>query len=256
MEYRCAGRENPLEARFTSTNASPTMSEAQYVFMPLPRPSVAIEGETWRFPVRRIYCVGLNYAAHAREMGKDPGAEPPFFFSKPADAVVESGAVIPYASMTRDLHYEIELVAALRSGGSDISRTQALDHVYGYAAGIDLTRRDLQRAARDEGKPWDLAKGFDGSAPLGPIRPAARIGHPKAGRIWLSVNGAIRQDGDLADMILDLPGVIAELSRFVRLEAGDLIFTGTPEGVGPLHPGDLVQGGVAGVGAVSVAIAP
>ena len=229
------------------------MSEAEFLFS-LPRPSVRIEGQALRFPVRRIWCVGLNYAAHAREMGKDPNLERPFFFSKPADAVVESGAAIPYASMTDNLHYEIELVAALHSGGAGISREKALDHVFGYATGIDLTRRDLQKAARDEGKPWDLAKGFDRSAPLGSIRPAAEIGHPKAGRIALSVNGAIRQQGDLSDMILDTAGIIAELSRYMRLEAGDLIFTGTPEGVGPLHPGDVAEGEIEKVGSVRVEI--
>ena len=231
------------------------MSETQFLFAPPPCPSVAIDGEIVRFPVRRIFCVGLNYAAHAREMGKDPGAEPPFFFSKPADAVVVSGSVIPYAPMTRSLHYEIELVAALGSGGANILRAHALEHVYGYAAGIDLTRRDLQKQARDEGKPWDLAKGFDQSAPIGAIRPAARIGHPSSGRIALSVNGAVRQNGDLADMILDVAGVIAELSRYVALAAGDLIFTGTPEGVGPLLPGDRVEGSIAGVGEVSLGLA-
>jgi len=229
------------------------MSEAEFLFS-LPRPSVRIEGQSRRFPVRRIWCVGLNYAAHAREMGKDPNVERPFFFSKPADAVVESGSAIPYASMTDNLHYEIELVGALHSGGAEISREKALDHVFGYAAGIDLTRRDLQKAARDEGKPWDLAKGFDQSAPLGPIRPATEIGHPRAGRIALAVNGAIRQQGDLSDMILDTAGIIAELSRYVRLEAGDLIFTGTPEGVGPLRPGDVAEGEIEKVGSVRVEI--
>ena len=229
------------------------MSEAEFLFS-LPRPSVRIEGQALRFPVRRIWCVGLNYAAHAREMGKDPNLERPFFFSKPADAVVESGAAIPYASMTDNLHYEIELVAALHSGGAEIPRDRALDHVFGYAAGIDLTRRDLQKAARDEGKPWDLAKGFDQSAPLGVIRPASKIGHPTAGRIALAVNGAIRQQGDLSDMILDTAGIIAELSRYVRLEAGDLIFTGTPEGVGPLRPGDVAEGEIEKVGSVRVEI--
>jgi fumarylpyruvate hydrolase len=229
------------------------MSEAEFLFS-LPRPSVRIEGQALRFPVRRIWCVGLNYAAHAREMGKDPNLERPFFFSKPADAVVESGAAIPYASMTDNLHYEIELVAALHSGGAEIPRDQALDHVFGYAAGIDLTRRDLQKAARDEGKPWDLAKGFDQSAPLGVIRPASKIGHPTAGRIALAVNGAIRQQGDLSDMILRTAGIVAELSRYVRLEAGDLIFTGTPEGVGPLRPGDVAEGEIEKVGSVRVEI--
>jgi fumarylpyruvate hydrolase len=230
------------------------MTEMPLLFS-LARPSVRIEGRSERFPVRRIWCVGLNYAAHAREMGKDPTKERPFFFSKPADAVVESGTRIPYAPMTGNLHYEIELVAALRSGGAEISRERALDHVFGYAAGVDLTRRDLQKAARDEGKPWDLAKGFDQSAPLGALRPAAEIGHPRAGRIALSVNGAIRQQGDLSDMILDIAGIIAELSRYVRLEAGDLIFSGTPEGVGPLIPGDVANGEIENVGSVHVEIA-
>jgi fumarylpyruvate hydrolase len=228
------------------------MRHDDFVFPPPRQPSVAIAGGTQRFPVRRIYCVGLNYAAHAREMGKDPGAEPPFFFSKPADAVVASGATIPYATMTNDLHYEIELVAALGSGGADIELEDALRHVFGYAAGIDLTRRDLQKAAREEGKPWDLAKGFDQSAPIGEIAPAAAIGHPTAGRMALSVNGALRQNGDLSDMILGVAEIVAQLSRYVRLEAGDLIFTGTPEGVGPLRPGDRAEGEIAGVGAVSV----
>jgi fumarylpyruvate hydrolase len=231
------------------------MSDAQFVLPPPPIPSVAILAESRRFPVRRIFCVGLNYAAHAREMGKDPGAEPPFFFTKPADAVVESGAVIPYPPETSDFHYEIELVAALHSGGAHILREDALGHVYGYAAGIDLTRRDLQKQARLEGKPWDFAKGFDLSAPIGAICPTERISHPRAGRITLSVNGALRQNGDISDMILDVAAVIAELSRFVTLAAGDLIFTGTPEGVGPLKPGDKVEGGVEGVGEVSLAIA-
>jgi fumarylpyruvate hydrolase len=230
------------------------MSDARYVLPPPPVSSVAIFGDSRRFPVRRIFCVGLNYAAHAREMGKDPGAEPPFFFTKPADAVVESGAVIPYPPQTTDFHYEIELVAALSSGGADIARAEALGHVYGYAAGIDLTRRDLQREARRDGKPWDFAKGFDLSAPVGAIREAAQIGHPKAGRITLGVNGAVKQNGDISDMVLDVAAVIAELSRFVTLSAGDLIFTGTPEGVGPLQPGDRVEGGVDGVGEVSLVI--
>ena len=230
------------------------MSDATYLFPPPAVPSVAIQGLRERFPVRRIFCVGLNYAAHAREMGKDPGAEPPFFFTKPADAVVESGATIPYPPQTGDFHYEIELVAALHSGGANISREEALGHVYGYAAGVDLTRRDLQKRARDEGKPWDFAKGFDLSAPIGAIRPASRIGHPKAARITLSVNGRTRQDGDISDMILDTAGVIAEISRYVRLAAGDLIFTGTPEGVGPLVRGDFVEGTVEGVGEVALRI--
>ncbi|QGM46614.1 fumarylacetoacetate hydrolase family protein [Methylocystis heyeri] len=231
------------------------MNRSEFVFAPPPVPSVAVEGGSLRFPVRRIFCVGLNYADHAREMGKDPGAEPPFFFTKPADAVVESGATIPYPSMTGNLHHEIELVAALGSGGADIPVEEALGHVWGYAAGIDLTKRDLQKKARDEGKPWDFSKGFDQSAPIGALRPAARIGHPQSGRIALSVNGEPRQAGDLSDMILGVAEVIAEISKYVRLAPGDLIFTGTPAGVGPLRPGDRIEGEIAGVGAASLAIA-
>lgn len=231
------------------------MSDA-FIFTPPPRPFVAIEGDARRFPVRRIFCVALNYAAHAREMGKEPDREPPFFFSKPADAIVEDGSVIPYPSMTENLHHEIELVAAIGAGGADIAVERAKDHVFGYAAGVDLTRRDLQTAARNQGRPWDLSKGFDRSAPISAIRPVAAVGHPSRGRIELSVNGAPKQDGDLADMIWGVPEIIASLSAFVALAPGDLIFTGTPAGVGPLRPGDRVKGSVAGVGGVSFSVAP
>jgi fumarylpyruvate hydrolase len=230
------------------------MPEADYVFPPPPRPAVAVAGETRLFPVRRIFCVALNYADHAREMGKEPGAEPPFFFTKPADAVVADGATIPFPSLTQNLHHEIELVAALRAGGANIAPDRALDCVYGYAAGIDLTRRDLQTAARNAGRPWDMSKGFDRSAPLGPIRRVAEIGHPAQGRIALSVNGAPRQQGDLADMIWSLPQIVAALSAQVALAAGDLIFTGTPSGVGALAPGDRAEGEIAGVGSVRVTL--
>jgi fumarylpyruvate hydrolase len=221
----------------------------------LPIPSAAIAGDSRRFPVRRIFCVALNYAAHAREMGKEPGAEPPFFFTKPADAIVESGAAIPYPGLTQNLHHEIELVAALDKGGADVSAAAALGCVFGYAAGIDLTRRDLQTEARNAGRPWDMSKAFDNSAPIGAIRPAAQIDHPRRGRIALSVNGAVRQQGDLSDMIWGVAAIIAELSRFVALAPGDLIFTGTPSGVGPLAPGDRAEGEIEGVGAVRVTIA-
>jgi fumarylpyruvate hydrolase len=226
-----------------------------FVFPPPPHPAVAVAGESRRFPVRRIFCVALNYADHAREMGKDPGAEPPFFFTKPADAVVADGAAIPFPTLTDDLHHEIELVAALKSGGENIDPARALDCVYGYAAGIDLTRRDLQSAARKAGRPWDMSKGFDNSAPIGAIRKAAEIGHPASGRIALSVNGAIRQQGDLSDMIWSLPQIIAALSTNVALAAGDLIFTGTPSGVGAMRPGDTAEGEIAGVGSVRVTLA-
>ena len=223
-----------------------------FVIPPPPIASVVVAGEAGRFPVRRIFCVALNYAAHAREMGKEPGAEPPFFFTKPADAVVPDGAALPFPGLTKNLHHEIELVAALGSGGADIAPERALDCVYGYAAGIDLTRRDMQTAARNAGRPWDMSKGFDNSAPIGAIRPAAQIGHPARGRIALSVNGCLRQQGHLSDMIWSLPQIIAGLSQHVALAAGDLIFTGTPSGVGPLQPGDRAEGEIEGVGTIAV----
>lgn len=229
---------------------------AEFIFPPPPCPSVAIAHDARRFPLRRIFCVALNYAAHAREMGKEPakGGEPPVFFAKPADAVVESGGTIPYPSLTHDFHYEIELVAALSRGGADIPVERALDCVFGYAAGIDLTRRDLQTAARNAGRPWDMSKGFDHSAPIGAISPVAEIGHPAQGRIALSVNGVLRQEGDLGDLIWSVPEIIAALSRNVALAPGDLIFTGTPSGVGPLLAGDRVDGEVEHVGSVAVSI--
>lgn len=226
-------------------------SPVTFVFVPVV-PSVAIAGESSRMPVRRIVCVGRNYAAHAREMGRDPDREPPFFFFKPADGVVDDGTRVRYPPLTHDLHHEIELVVAIGRGGSDISRDDALDHVFGYAVGLDLTRRDLQLTARETGRPWDWGKGFDASAPCGAIEPAARIGHPRRGRIWLEVNGVVRQDGDLADMIWSVPDVIALASKAMRLMPGDLIYTGTPAGVGPLEPGDRVRGGVDGVGQISI----
>jgi fumarylpyruvate hydrolase len=228
----------------------------EFIFAPPPQASVAIEGDARRFPVRRIFCVALNYAAHAREMGKNPDREPPFFFTKPADAIVADGSVIPYPSKTENLHHEVELVAAIGTGGADIDPSRALEHVFGYAVGIDLTRRDLQTAARNLGRPWDFSKGFDRSAPVSSIQPASAIGHPSRGRIELSVNGALKQQGDLADMIWGTPDIIAFLSNYVALAAGDLIFTGTPAGVGPLKPGDEAAGSIAGVGAVALAIAP
>ena len=219
-----------------------------------PQPVVAVAGGA-PFPVRRIFCVGRNYAAHAREMGADPNREPPFFFCKPADAVVADGAAIPYPPATQDLHHEIELVVALSSGGIDIPVNQALNCVYGYGVGIDFTRRDLQNAAKKKGHPWDMAKGFDLSAPCSALLPAAEIGHPTAGEITLSVNGAERQRGDLADMIWSVPETISYLSGLVRLAPGDLIYTGTPEGVGPVVRGDRVEGRVAGVGTIRIDIA-
>ena len=219
-----------------------------------PVPSVAVIGETGSYPVRRIYCVGRNYAAHAREMGHS-GKEDPFFFCKPADAIVPSGAILPFPVATKNLHHEIELVVALKSGGRNIASAKALDHVYGYAVGLDMTRRDVQEAAKKAGRPWDMGKGFDPSAPITPIQPAAKIGHPTTGKIWVKVNGTTKQEGDLADMIWNVPDTIAYLSGLVELAAGDLIYTGTPEGVGPVVAGDRMDGHVDGVGDIAITYA-
>jgi fumarylpyruvate hydrolase len=205
------------------------------------------------FPVRRIFCVGRNYAEHAREMGHDPDRELPFFFTKPADSVVTGDADMPYPTMTKDLHHEMELVVALGSGGSDISEADAMSHVWGYAAGLDMTRRDMQGDAKKAGRPWDMAKGFDQSAPIGLLVPAMDI-DPSHGLIELKVNGKVRQTSDLSKLIWSIPEVIAFLSKLVKLEAGDLIFTGTPEGVAACVKGDLLEGTVAGVGTVKTKI--
>jgi fumarylpyruvate hydrolase len=227
-----------------------------YLFPPAPQPSVEIKGRAERFPVRRIFCVGRNYAAHAREMGKDPEREAPFFFTKPADAVVPNHTTIPYPSRTANLHHEIELVVALHKGGKNIAVADALEHVYGYAVGNDLTRRDLQFEARDKGRPWDTAKAFDRAAPITAIQPAADVGHPGRGRIWLQVNGELRQEGDIADLIWSVPEIVAELSTLFELAPGDLIYTGTPAGVTPLKPGDRVEGGVDGLDMLVTTIGP
>lgn len=227
----------------------------EYVFDPAPPASVAVAGETARFPVRRIFCVGRNYAAHAREMGKDPDREPPFFFTKPADAVVDSGSVIPYPVLTDNLHHEVELVVAIGRGGSRIPVERALSHVWGYAAGLDLTRRDVQDVAKRLARPWDWAKAFDHSAPCGPLVRVSESGHPSAGRIWLEVNGESRQEGDLSELIWPVADVISLCSGAVALEPGDLIYTGTPAGVGRLVAGDVVNAGIEGVGEISLAIA-
>lgn len=205
--------------------------------------------------MHRVYCVGRNYAAHAREMGGDPEREPPFFFCKPADAVTQA-ARLPYPPRTRELHHEVELVVAIGRGGRDISAAAALSHVYGYAVGVDLTRRDLQADAKRQGRPWDTAKGFDQSAPVADIRPAARGAHPAAGRIALAVDGESRQAGDLADMIWSVPEVLAELSTYFELRPGDLVFTGTPAGVGPLEPGARVHAEIEGLGALDFQLGP
>jgi fumarylpyruvate hydrolase len=226
-----------------------------YVFDPAASPTLAVAGSSARFPVHRIYCVGRNYAAHAREMGANPDREPPFFFSKPADAVVAPGTAVPYPPRTTDLHHEIELVVAIGKGGRDIAVANALEHVFGYAVGVDLTRRDLQAESKKAGKPWDTAKGFDASAPVSEVHPVSRIGHPGRGRIWLDVNGERRQTGDVSDLIWSVPETIAELSTFFALAPGDLIFTGTPAGVAALKPGDRLAGGVEGVTTLELSIA-
>jgi len=219
----------------------------QFAFPPHPAPTVAIDGTVARFPVHRIYCVGRNYADHVREMGGDPKREAPIFFSKPADAVIASGTPVPYPPRTGNFHHEIELVVALARGGHDIRPERALEHVFGYAVGNDFTRRDLQHAAREGRQPWDTSKGFDHSAAISPIRPATH-GHAQRGRIWLTVNGALRQQADIAELIWSVPEIIAELSTLFELASGDLIYTGTPAGVGPLNRGDRVAGGIDGVG--------
>ena len=227
-----------------------------YALPPPATPSLAIADSETRFPIRRVFCVGRNYAAHAREMGSDPEREPPFFFMKPADAVVPAAGVLPYPGATDDLHHEIELVVALGAGGINIPASEAEQLIWGYGVGLDLTRRDLQGQAKETRRPWDMGKGFDASAPCSPLVPASRIGHPAAGRIFLEVNGKLVQDGDLTELIWPVAGLISELSRLVALQAGDLIMTGTPAGVGALQPGDRVHGEVAGVASFDLSIGP
>ncbi|WP_315832048.1 fumarylacetoacetate hydrolase family protein [Bradyrhizobium prioriisuperbiae] len=225
-----------------------------YVLSPPATPTVAMAGEQGRFPVRRVFCVGRNYAAHAREMGKDPDREPPFFFTKPADAVVDSGATIPYPPETSNLHYEIELIVAIGREGFDVSREAALDLVFGYGVGIDLTRRDLQFEARDKGRPWDWGKAFDQSAPIAPLHRVPNGQHLAKGRIWLAVNGTVKQDADLTELIWPVPDIISILSRSMVLKPGDLIMTGTPAGVGAIVAGDKVTGGIDGLSGIDITI--
>ncbi len=215
-------------------------------------PTIAIAGSTDRFPVRRIFCVGQNYAEHAREMGNDPDRQQPFFFTKPADAVVENGATLPFPARTADLHHEVELVVALGAGGSDIDAKDAIAMIYGSAVGIDLTRRDMQAVAKKAGRPWDMAKGFDRSAPVAALTPGAP---PETGAIALTINGKTRQSGDLSMMIWSVAEVIAVLSTYVELAPGDLIFTGTPAGVGPIRAGERVRATIAGLEPLEVAFA-
>jgi fumarylpyruvate hydrolase len=215
-------------------------------------PSLAVEGSDARFPVGRIYCVGRNYADHAREMGHDPDREPPFFFMKAANSVVPSGATLAFPVGTKDVHHEIEMVAAIGKGGKNIPVEKALEHVWGYAVGLDMTRRDIQGEAKKMGRPWEMGKSFDESAPMSALRPASKIGHPQKGAIWLKVNGQVKQQGDLAMQIWSLPEQINYLSNLITLQPGDLIFSGTPAGVGPVKAGDKLEGHVDGVGELVV----
>lgn len=220
----------------------------------VPQPLIPVSGSEQSFPVHRIYCVGRNYAAHVREMGNDPDRERPFYFMKPADAVVPGGGDIQYPPRTSDLHHEVELVVAIGKGGSNIPVEEARDHVFGYGVGIDLTRRDLQAEAKDAGRPWDTGKSFEQAAPVSALRAASDIGHLEQGRIWLVVNGDLKQEGDLADMIWSVPEAIAELSTFFTLAPGDLLFTGTPSGVSPVVTGDMITAGVDGLDNLEIKI--
>src|SRR5215813_2018528 len=237
------------------TNERKILSMTDYVITPPAQPALAVAGSSKKFPVRRIWCVGRNYLEHIREMGQDE-REPPFFFAKPADAVVPDGGTAPYPPLTKDLHHEVEMVVALKSGGRNIDVKRANDCIYGYGVGIDLTRRDLQIASRDIKRPWEIGKAFDASAPCGALKPASEIGHPTKGRITLKCNGKVRQDGDLEQLIWSVPEVINKLSEMVELSAGDIIMTGTPSGVAATVAGDKLECEVEGVGMLAVAIGP
>jgi fumarylpyruvate hydrolase len=220
-----------------------------------PQPSVTTAtSDGHDYPVRRIFCIGRNYAAHAREMGRDPDREPPFFFTKWAETLVPTGTTIAYPSETSNFHYEAELVVAIGKGGRNIPADDALGHVYGYATGLDMTRRDLQLEARDKGRPWDTGKNVEQSCPIGLLHPVAEVGHPDSGRIALTVNGVVKQDADLNELIWDVPDVIAYVSRFYELAPGDLIYTGTPAGVGPVVEGDEIVVTIAGLSDCAITI--
>ncbi|WP_342361209.1 fumarylacetoacetate hydrolase family protein [Terrarubrum flagellatum] len=245
-------------ATLAAAPAEAQMAAGTKALFAVPQSFIPIAGSDQLFPVRRIYCIGRNYAAHAREMGSDPNREPPFFFQKPSDAIqhVAIGAVgdHPYPSLTKNYHYEVELVAALKSGGRNIPIEGALEHVYGYAVGLDMTRRDLQRAMGDEKKPWEIGKSFDMSAPIGPLHPAEKTGHFVKGAISLAVNGAVKQNSDLRNMIWSVAEQISKLSEAFELKAGDIIYSGTPENVGPVVKGDLILCKIEGLPDLSVKI--
>jgi fumarylpyruvate hydrolase len=242
--------------RFTPTRVTNSIMSAdasRFVISPPPQAAIKVRGSDELFPVRRIWCVGRNYIEHIREMGQDERA-PPFFFAKPADAIVHDGGVVPYPPLTKDMHHEVEMVVALKSGGINIKPDKANDCIWGYGVGIDLTRRDLQIASREIKRPWEIGKAFDASAPCGPLVPASEIGHPTKGRIALKVNGIVKQEGDLNQMIWNVPETIWKLSEMVELAPGDIIMTGTPAGVGALVPGDKVECEIEGVGKLTVTI--
>lgn len=227
---------------------------ANMAFPAAPPDTVAIAGSNLLYPVYRIFCVGRNYEAHAKEMGVKPDREAPFYFTKSAHAIVASGSHIAYPPQTSNYHHEMEMVVALGGGGGNVAIDDALDLVFGYACGLDMTRRDLQLAARDKGRPWDLGKDFEQSAVISPIRPLSETGHPDNAAITLSVNGTMRQSGHISDLIWSVPELIANLSKFYTLRAGDLIYTGTPAGVGPVEPGDVIEGSIEGVGTIKLTI--
>jgi fumarylpyruvate hydrolase len=229
------------------------MSEWQ--FPPAPVAAAPVRGQAARVPIRRIFCVGRNYEAHAKEMGVAVDREAPFYFTKSAEHYAPSGTIAPYPPGTKNYHYEMELVVVIGTAGFQIAEAQALDHVFGYACGLDMTRRDLQSAAKEKQRPWDIGKDVEQSAVLGEIVPAAEAGHPDRGTIELRVNGQSKQSADLSQLIHSVPAVIAHLSQYYHLQTGDLIFTGTPEGVGPVKPGDQLEGSIAGVGTIALTIA-
>jgi fumarylpyruvate hydrolase len=227
----------------------------KYVIPQPPQPAIAVAGSDEKFPVKRIWCVGRNYEEHIKEMGHDV-RDPPFFFAKPADALVDDGKTIPYPSLTKDCHHEVELVVAMKSGGRNIKAAHALAHVWGYGVGIDLTRRDLQIASRKKERPWEVGKAFDNSAPCGALVPAAKVKDPNKGRIFLKNNGAVKQDGDLSQMIWNVQEIIEKLSEMVELGAGDIIMTGTPSGVAAVVAGDKLECEIDGIGKLTVTIGP
>ena len=233
------------------------MNKIERFAVPAPEPVVLpVAGSDLAFPVRRVYCVGRNYVAHIREMGGDEARDPPVFFQKPADSIVHDGATIPYPSLSQNYHHELELVVALKSGGSDIPAAEALDHIYGYGIGLDMTRRDLQKRLSDAGLPWEDSKSFDHSCPCGPLHPVEDVGHIASGAIRLTVNGETRQESDVSLLIWKIPEIIANLSQAYELFPGDIILTGTPHGVGPVNPGDVLVGTIDKLGSLTVRIGP